>query len=141
MYWNSYFRFIVEGTLEIFISAGINIRYLMLSGANPFDSTQGGWQFRIMNTLSVVGLTLIIVISPFFVVYFYIKNKHKWMISKEDTREQKEVKEKFEERFGDILEGVNKAKLSSLAYIVIFLLRRITMTLIVVLPHLEIQWF
>ena len=37
IYWNSYFRFIVEGTLEIFISAGINIRYLMLSGANPFD--------------------------------------------------------------------------------------------------------
>ena len=56
-----------------------------------------------MNTVSVVGLTLIIAISPFFVVYFYIKNKHKWMISKEDDQEQKEVKEKFDERFGDIL--------------------------------------
>ena len=63
------------------------------------------------------------------------------MISNQDTQEQKEEKAKFEEKFGDILQGVNKAKLSSLAYIVIFILRRITMTLIVVLPYLEIQWF
>ena len=45
LYWNSYIRFLIEGTLEIFISAVINIRYLYESGVNPFDSTQGGLQF------------------------------------------------------------------------------------------------
>ena len=45
LYWNSYIRFLIEGTLEIFISALINIRYLYESRVNPFDSTQGGLQF------------------------------------------------------------------------------------------------
>lgn len=43
LYWNSYIRFLIEGTLEIFISTLINFSYLLESKVNPFDSTQGGW--------------------------------------------------------------------------------------------------
>ena len=44
LYWNSYIRFVIEGTLEIYISASINIKYLfdnwIIPGNmkyNPFD--------------------------------------------------------------------------------------------------------
>ena len=43
LYWNSYIRFLIEGTLEIFISTLINFSYLLESKVNPFDNTQGGW--------------------------------------------------------------------------------------------------
>ena len=96
MYWNSYIRFIVEGTLEIFISAGINFKYLFDSGVNPFDPSQGGWQFRIVNTACLIVLSLVIMVSPVFVAWFYIRNKDKWLVSEEDSEEKQEEQERFE---------------------------------------------
>ena len=74
------------------------------------------------------------------VAWFYIRNKDMWLVSDEDSEEKQEEQEKFEQKYGDILEGVKKTKLSSLGYILIFILRRITMTFICVVPTLTHQW-
>ena len=75
-------------------------------------------------------------VSPIAVSWFYIRNKRKWLTSEDDTEEVKEEQDKFEQKYGDVLEGVKRNKLSSLAYILIFIMRRITMTLIVSFPYL-----
>ena len=86
-------------------------------------------------------LTFVVMVSPIAVAWFYIRNKRKWLTSEDDTEEVKEEQDKFEQKYGDILEGVKKNKLTSLGYILIFIMRRITMTLIVALPYLTVQWF
>ena len=84
LYWNSYIRFIIEGTLEIFISTIINIRYLYESGTNPFDDSQGGMQFKIINTCTLIVLFIIISVSPIAIGLFYFLNKEKWCFDEEE---------------------------------------------------------
>ena len=84
LYWNSYIRFIIEGTLEIFISTIINIRYLYESGTNPFDDSQGGMQFKIINTCTLIVLFIIISVSPIAIGLFYFFNKEKWCFDEEE---------------------------------------------------------
>ena len=82
LYWNVYIRYVIEGALEICVSAFVNSQFWLVYEVNPFKE-QGSLRFKILNTLTTVFLLFIVLISPFFFLCFFIRNKKKWCF-KED---------------------------------------------------------
>ena len=67
----------MEGALEICISAFVNTQYWIVYDINPFEEA-GSLRFRILNTVTTVVLLFIVLVSPVFFAYFFIKNRSKW---------------------------------------------------------------
>ena len=122
---NSWIRFIIEGCLDISICASLNYIYIQTSHLGlQWDTT-----FQIVNSAALIILAAAVFIFPFWMLYFYCKNFSKW----ED--------EHFEEKYGQVFEGLKKTKRSSIVYPVVFILRRFAFVVIVTLgrDHLFIQ--
>ena len=84
----------------------------------------------------------IILVSPIAIALFFFQNKEKWCFDEEDkcNEEQESIREYFEQKYGTVLEGMKKGKRSVLVYIIIFAIRRILMTFLVIIPSFEISW-
>ena len=126
----------------------MNFEYWVESSQHPFSHGEGSYRFRIINTLVVIILMVIILVSPFVIACFYMKHKSKWCYKEDEgvdtTDEMKEEREQFEEKYGTVFEGLRKDKLASLGYTVIFIARRILMMIMCVIPYanyLAIQIF
>ena len=114
LYWNFGIRLIIEGALELSFSAFINLKY----GVCSFKIL-GSW----VNYFYSIFLTATLILMPVVVLLFYCLNFKKL--------EEKD----FEEKFGTVYEGLNASKRSSLFFTVIFLLRRITFSLVSLLLY------
>ena len=67
-------------------------------------------------------------------------NKDKWSYNeKENSNEQKrQQRSAFYGKYGTILSGMRKEKTTCLAYILIFVARRILMTFLVLIPSVSV---
>ena len=70
-------------------------------------------------------MAVVIVILPFWIIYFYCKNFEKWR------------DEEFVEKYGTIFEGLRRDRRSTLAYPIIFMLRRFSLVIVVVIKNEE----
>ena len=82
LYWNTYLRFIIEGSLEIIISTSINIEYWHKMGIRPISD--GTYHFMIINTCAVILLTMTVIATPFFILGFYLPRKDMWCFTESD---------------------------------------------------------
>jgi hypothetical protein len=116
IYWGSFLIYFVEGSLEIYIAIFLNLTVKKNdeSGEEEGGSYFGTWdnRFDVFNNLMLITMTIATALILFFIIIFYTKNFDNW----ED--------EKFEEKYGAVLEEVKKTKMSSLVFVVFFLLRR-----------------
>ena len=78
-----------------------------------------------MNNVALIVMAVVIVILPPWIIYFYCKNFDKWR------------DEEFEEKYGATFEGLRKDRRSTLAYPVIFMLRRFALVIVVVIKNEE----
>ena len=90
-------RFITEGSLAISLCLAFQFYYSDLNQGLNFSSP-----FMAVNTLATVFFAAVLALFLPLVTYFYIKNREHW----ED--------EKFDSRYGEILDGLRKDRLSSL---------------------------
>ena len=101
---NLFIRYILEGCLDISICAMLN-----------FVSKDGlKWEsgMHLVNNIFLIFLSVIVIAFPIWVFWFYCKRFAKW----EDK--------KFQSHYGAIFEGLKTNQKSSLAYPMIFLIRR-----------------
>ena len=87
--------------------------------------------FYVVNNITLIVLGIAVIMFPAWVLIFYCRNFAKW----ED--------EGFENKYGAVFEGLRKDRRSSLAYPVIFILRRMLLVFIstVTKEHFFIQLF
>jgi hypothetical protein len=116
LYWNSFLVFLVEGSLEIYIGIFLNLTYQRVG-----EEKEGGggayfgpWnnRFDIFNNSMLILMLVSTSLILFFIGFFYMRNYDSW----ED--------EKFEEKYGSIIEEINKDKRTSLLWVILFLVRR-----------------
>ena len=93
--------------------------------------------------MALIVLSAIILASPVAIGLFYMWKRDLWNYDENDecSERKKHKREKFEAKYGTVFEGMKKNRLSCLAYILIFVIRRILMTFLVLLPQISIQFF
>ena len=86
--------------------------------------------------MALIVLSAIILASPVAIGLFYMWKRELWNYDESDecSEREKYKREKFEAKYGTVFEGMKKNRLSCLAYILIFVIRRILMTFLVLLP-------
>lgn len=115
LHGNMFIRYLMEGSLDISICIVLNFIQ---------DSDSGGLQwtsaFHIVNNLAQIVFALAIMIFPAFVLFFYCKNFANWS------------NESFQERYGAVFEGLKTDSRASLAYPIVFVLRRIILVFVAI---------
>lgn len=101
--------------MDLAISASLNVIYLRL------PDTTFSWSsfFEFTNNIVFLSFSAILITFPVFVVVFYGFNFKRWN------------DENFHKRYGALYEGLKTNKVMSLAYLVIFLMRRIVLVVVV----------
>lgn len=117
MYGNVWIRYAMEGCIDIAICAVLNLKIRMLDSE---DGLRWDTTFYCLNNAALFVLLFAVAAFPIWALWFYCKNFDKW----ED--------ETFEERYGAAYEGLKKDRRATLAYPLIFMLRRFALVLTVI---------
>jgi len=104
-------RFLIESCLDIYFCA--TLQYIFLYNSETGKGMVWDSPFNVVNNLTFILLSSATLALPLFIIVFYCARFHEWK------------KEHFEERFGAAIEGLKLNRRSSVAYPVIFIVRRI----------------
>ena len=113
---NMWLRFVMEASLDIFITGTVNLILFHELEYVPMNSS-----FYILNAISLFVLYPLAGLFPFFVLGFYMFNFVNW-----DEKH-------YKARYGTVLEGLRKDKRSSLLYPLTFSIRRILFTIVAII--------
>lgn len=106
----------MEASLDVSISGSINLIVNIEKGKVGLENT-----FDVLNTVALLVIYTATLAFPFFILIFYLQNYNNW-------------KEKnFDNKYGAIFVGLRKDKKSSLLYPLIFSMRRILLTIVIIL--------
>lgn len=122
MYGNVWIRYAMEGAIDIAICAVLNLTYSF----EEADGLRWDTTFYCVNNAALFVLLFAVAFFPIWALFFYCKNFDKW----ED--------ETFEERYGAAYEGLRKDRRASLAYPLIFMLRRFALVMSVILTEKDL---
>ena len=115
--YNIYIRYFLESFMDIAICASLNLSFLQKG--DGLSVMKWDTPFQTVNNLAFFTLTAMLLLLPFWTLGFYCKNHKKW----QDPE--------FLQRYDAVFTGLKTDKRSSLAYTVIFLLKRIAFVLVV----------
>ena len=123
---NMFIRFIMEASLDVFLCLGLQFYYEDVNNGLNFDSA-----FEAINTILVFILGIVTFVFVPFALAFYISKFASW------------GDEDFDKKYGATLDGLRKDRYSSIAYYIIFILRRLLFAIVAILaPHnLAVQIF
>ena len=128
--WNFIIRLFIEMSMLLAFCCLLTMKYAELIGFM-------GW----LNVISAWLFMGAVVVMPFFVLFFYLKNFERM------NSEDEEIVEEFEDKFGAPMEGLKKELKASIFYSIWFIVRRVLFVLIVlylykrVLLQLGLQLF
>lgn len=130
--WNFYIVFVMEGLLTLLFSGYLNVVYSgLISSAVDNEYTVYTYESFAswLNLIYAVVFLFLSLISPIFIVVFYLKNQHLWK------------EESFLQVYGGPLEGLNLEKKASLLHPLFFCIRRILLLVVTInmYPHVTFQ--
>jgi len=109
--WNFVIRLVFEACLELTFAVIIDLPFAW-KGIREVENWLEGFDFAL-----AMVLTVVVVLLPFFILYFYCKNFEKL------------GDEKFAGNFGSVYEGLH-LKRSALFYPIFFIVRRASLALV-----------